>query len=389
MTTNAIEAQTTGRPTRAWPVLLLALPAFVAIWSGWVGLGELTGFGPVHPLPGIADEFTINTAITLPIGMEAYASYALSVWLSGRVRSDRTRSYAKWSAFGSLVLGAVGQVVYHLMQAAGVAVAPWPVTVLVACLPVAVLGMGAALAHMILREHHHHTAEDAPAPVHGVAPQPHHDRHHAQTETTRTTLTAPPNAPAAIDRAPGGAPSTVAAPPRRQSAARPHRRVAHLPRQPRHRGPIRSISPRVKENQASIAADHDPSASTPQRPASKSEQPLPTDRDALIHELTARGMSSRQIAPLVGVAHTTVTRVLDRARSAPADAPPANRASATAPPAPAVVHTPDRHPGLQVVHTPQNGQLEVIEAELVDDTAPSSIQQHPSSDAGTSRRHAR
>ncbi|WP_218018551.1 MULTISPECIES: hypothetical protein [Nocardia] len=139
---------------RAWPVLLLALPAFVAIWSGWVGLGQLTGFGPVRPLPGIWDQFTLNTAITLPIGMEAYASYALYVWLSGRIRSDRTRSYAKYSAFGSLVLGAVGQVAYHLMRAAGVAVAPWPVTVLVACLPVGVLGMGAALAHMIIREHH-------------------------------------------------------------------------------------------------------------------------------------------------------------------------------------------------------------------------------------------
>lgn len=141
------------KPPRAWPVLVLALPAFVAIWSGWVGLGELTGFGPVHPLPGIADNVEINTAVTLPIGMEAYASYALSVWLSGRVRSDRTRRYAMWSAFGSLAVGAAGQVVYHLMTASGMTVAPWPVTVLVACLPVAVLGMGAALAHMLMREH--------------------------------------------------------------------------------------------------------------------------------------------------------------------------------------------------------------------------------------------
>ena len=28
------------RPVRSWPVLLLALPAFVAVWSGWVGLGD-------------------------------------------------------------------------------------------------------------------------------------------------------------------------------------------------------------------------------------------------------------------------------------------------------------------------------------------------------------
>ncbi|HEX5543039.1 MAG TPA: ABC transporter permease, partial [Micromonospora sp.] len=37
----------------SWPVLLLALPAFVAVWSGWVGLGRLTGFGMVDLLPGI------------------------------------------------------------------------------------------------------------------------------------------------------------------------------------------------------------------------------------------------------------------------------------------------------------------------------------------------
>ncbi len=153
-----------GRRIRSWPVLLLALPAFVAIWSGWVGLGTMTGFGEVQPLPGIADGFTINTAITLPIGMETYASYALHVWLNGHIRTSSTRAYAKWSALGALVLGGVGQVAYHLMQAAHWSVAPWPVVVLVACVPPAVLGMGATLAHMISRENDR--AEDAaPEPV--------------------------------------------------------------------------------------------------------------------------------------------------------------------------------------------------------------------------------
>jgi cytochrome bd-type quinol oxidase subunit 2 len=137
---------------RTWPVLLLALPAFVAIWSGWVGLGELTGFGVVHPLPGIADGFSLNTAITLPIGVETYAAYALRAWLSGRV-PGRARRFAKWSAIGSLLLGALGQVAYHLMESAGVTVAPWWITTLVACLPVAVLGMGAALAHLMREDH--------------------------------------------------------------------------------------------------------------------------------------------------------------------------------------------------------------------------------------------
>lgn len=135
-------------PNRAWPVLLLAAPAFVAIWSGWVGLGGLAGFGVVHPLPGIFDEFKFNTAITLPIGMETYAAYALKVWLSGRV-PERARRFARWSAIGSLALGALGQIAYHLMVAAGYTAAPWPIVIVVACIPVAVLGMGAALAHLL------------------------------------------------------------------------------------------------------------------------------------------------------------------------------------------------------------------------------------------------
>jgi hypothetical protein len=133
---------------RSWPVLLLALPAMVAIWSGWVGLGGLTGFGVVHPLPGIWDHFSLNSAITLPVGVETYAAYALRAWLSGAVPA-RARRFARTSAIGSLLLGALGQVAYHLMTAAHVTAAPWPITTLVASLPVAVLGMGPALAHLL------------------------------------------------------------------------------------------------------------------------------------------------------------------------------------------------------------------------------------------------
>ncbi|MEV6695399.1 ABC transporter permease [Micromonospora sp. NPDC051196] len=149
VTTDAIPtAPKSTRRAVAWPVILLALPAFVAIWSGWVGLGGLTGFGVVHPLPGIADGFSINSAITLPIGVETYGAYALYIWLSGRV-PEPARRFAKWSALGSLAVGALGQVAYHLLEAAGVTSAPWWITTAVACLPVAVLGMGAALAHLV------------------------------------------------------------------------------------------------------------------------------------------------------------------------------------------------------------------------------------------------
>jgi hypothetical protein len=136
-----------------WPLLLIALGAFVSIWGGWVGLGELTGFGPIRLLPGIADQVVINSAITLPIGVEAYAAYAMWAWLAPASAgvSATARRFACWSALGALVLGAGGQVAYHLMVAAGMTAAPWQITAFVSCLPVVVLGCGAALAHLIHR----------------------------------------------------------------------------------------------------------------------------------------------------------------------------------------------------------------------------------------------
>jgi len=139
------------RRPRSWPVVLIAFGAFVAIWSGWVDLGRLTGFGIVHPLPGIWDDAQLNTAITLPIGLEAYAAYALNVWMSGAVPA-KARRFARWSAMGSLVLGFAGQAAYHLMIAAGMTSAPWWITLAVSGVPVAVLGMGAALRHLVHTE---------------------------------------------------------------------------------------------------------------------------------------------------------------------------------------------------------------------------------------------
>ena len=71
-----------GTRVRSWPLLVLALPSAVAVWSGWVGIGRMTGFGLVHPLPGIWNSCHLDTAITLPIGMEAYAAYALRAFLA-------------------------------------------------------------------------------------------------------------------------------------------------------------------------------------------------------------------------------------------------------------------------------------------------------------------
>jgi hypothetical protein len=62
---------------RSWPLFLLVLPAAVAVWSGWIGINQMTGFGQVHPLPGIWGSLHLDTAVTLPVGVEAYAAYAL------------------------------------------------------------------------------------------------------------------------------------------------------------------------------------------------------------------------------------------------------------------------------------------------------------------------
>jgi hypothetical protein len=42
-----------------------------------------------------------------------------------------------------------GQVIYHLLAAAHATAAPWPVVVVVSCMPVAVLGLAAALTHLL------------------------------------------------------------------------------------------------------------------------------------------------------------------------------------------------------------------------------------------------
>jgi hypothetical protein len=155
----AVSAST--RAVRSWPLLVLAAPAAAEVFSGWVGIARMTGFGLVSPLPGILPSLHLDTSITLPVGVEAYAAYALRAWLSGeREISGRTRRFARWPAICSFALGMAGQVAYHLLAQAGAARAPWPVTTIVSCLPVVVLAMGTALAHMLRADAH--TAADGP-----------------------------------------------------------------------------------------------------------------------------------------------------------------------------------------------------------------------------------
>jgi hypothetical protein len=157
---------------RRWPLVLIAAPAAVSIWSGWVGLGGLCGFGLVHPLPGIWPGLRLDTAITLPVGVEAYGAYALGAWL-GLAADHPARAFARRSAVGSLVLGMLGQVAYHVLAAAHAHRAPWPVVVLVSCLPVVTLGFGAGLTHLLRGVPEPGTAaEPVPVRVPEAAPEP-------------------------------------------------------------------------------------------------------------------------------------------------------------------------------------------------------------------------
>jgi hypothetical protein len=104
----------------------------------------------VSLLPGMWSSLRLDTAVTLPVGVECYAAYALRAWLAtDHAISDRTRRFARWSAVFSFALGMAGQVAFHLMDQDQITRAPWAVTTLVSCLPVLVLGMGTALAHML------------------------------------------------------------------------------------------------------------------------------------------------------------------------------------------------------------------------------------------------
>jgi hypothetical protein len=89
---GSVAGQGRWRPVSArrrfprWPLGLMAAPAAAAVWSGWVGLGQLCGFGVVQPLPGIWDSLTINSSVTLPVGVESYGAYVLGAWLTPGTR---------------------------------------------------------------------------------------------------------------------------------------------------------------------------------------------------------------------------------------------------------------------------------------------------------------
>jgi hypothetical protein len=213
---------------RRWPLLLIASPAAVAVWSGWVGLGSMCGFGLVHPLPGIVPGFQINTAITLPIGVESYGAYALYAWLSSRA-GEKARTFARRSAVGALALGCLGQVAFHLLAASGLTRAPVPVVVLVACLPVVTLSFAAALTHLLHADTK--AAEEATAEAERSAREAAEKA--AESAAAKAARSAALSAAASAAAVPPGEPGTVPpAVPESVPPAVPRPKVARIDKSP-------------------------------------------------------------------------------------------------------------------------------------------------------------
>jgi cytochrome bd-type quinol oxidase subunit 2 len=133
-------------------LIFIGLAAAVAIWGGWVHLGELTGFGPINLLPGVGGGFTLNTAVVLPLSVELYSAYALRVLLASDQLSERSRRFARRSFLASLAVGGGAQIASHIMVATHVASAPWPVTTVVACVPLLVIGLATGLATLVKQD---------------------------------------------------------------------------------------------------------------------------------------------------------------------------------------------------------------------------------------------
>jgi hypothetical protein len=130
-------------------IVFFGFVAVVAVWPGCIGLAQLSGFKVVHPLPGVWDSLQLDTAVVLPVSAVAYAACALSMWLSIEARAARTRRYAAFSVFVSLVIIAATHVAYYLMTAAGYVQAPGPLAKLVALMPVMLLGLTLMVAKSV------------------------------------------------------------------------------------------------------------------------------------------------------------------------------------------------------------------------------------------------
>ncbi|ARP74287.1 hypothetical protein LK06_019365 [Streptomyces pluripotens] len=125
-----------------------ACSAAVSSFSGLRALAAATGWPEaLSPL--------------LPCTIDAYATTATRVWLSGVTRSERARHFARWNAIGAIGLSLVGNAAWHLI-AAKVLTVTWPIVVVVGAVPPAVLGLLSHLA--VLRSQDDEDEQDEAVP---------------------------------------------------------------------------------------------------------------------------------------------------------------------------------------------------------------------------------
>jgi hypothetical protein len=140
------------------------------------------------------------------------------------------------------MLGMLGQVAYHLLNASHAARAPWPVVVLVSSLPVIVLGFGAALSHLLRGE------SGEPANALEVNPET------VLAERPETIPTVPESAPEPVTAEPVTSTPASTRPTAAESTARTARRAAR-------KAPVRKIKAPVPADfyAADLAAGRLPS----------------------------------------------------------------------------------------------------------------------------------
>lgn len=129
-----------------WPLYLISVGAVLAVWSGWVELGAMCGFGIEQPLYGVWNGLKINAAISLPLSMEAYGFYAMGFWFDPD-EAEGVRKYARWTTILAYTLGFLAQATYHVLAAMHMQHAPIPVVVFVSGVPVATICVAGGLLH--------------------------------------------------------------------------------------------------------------------------------------------------------------------------------------------------------------------------------------------------
>jgi hypothetical protein len=125
-----------------WVLVLIAAACGLEVCATWIGIGSRSGF-PVIRLPyGIA---RIPTDFCLMVCMEAYAGYAIFIWLTRTGR--RSGPFAMWSGLAAAAASVTAQVAYHV-TGTGAVPPPWLVG-LVSALPVIALILAALLIHLV------------------------------------------------------------------------------------------------------------------------------------------------------------------------------------------------------------------------------------------------